>query len=94
MSEKNIESKEELGEKKKMMQIIDEEKLPVNLFGEHKLQPFEVVLKQDEGGFHIFSTSEKAGIQGVISNFTNESEAFDKLVYKARLMKENYHQGK
>ncbi|WP_159458328.1 hypothetical protein [Listeria sp. ILCC797] len=40
-------------EQKKLLNIISSEKLPVNLYNDYALQPFEVVL-QKENGYTMF----------------------------------------
>ncbi|WP_088816072.1 MULTISPECIES: Imm59 family immunity protein [Listeria] len=78
-------------EQKKLLNIISAEKLPVNLYNDYALQPFEVVLQKENGVYHVFSTNERAGLQGIIVNFDKEEEALEDLIMKARLMKKNYH---
>ncbi|WP_099225392.1 Imm59 family immunity protein [Listeria costaricensis] len=74
-----------------LQNIIYVEKLPVNVYNDHDLQPFEVVLQKEEERYQVFSTNERAGLQGIIVNFHSEEEAFEDMIMKARLMKKNYY---
>lgn len=63
------------------------ERLPINLYHEHQLKPFEVILEKKNQTYRVFCTNERAGLQGTTTTFTTKEKAFANAEKKARWMK-------
>ena len=77
--------------KKELLRTIKKEDLPINLYLEHSLQEYEVVLDNERNKYTVYATNEHAGQQGIISSFDNELDALNDAIMKSRILKKRYH---
>lgn len=77
--------------KKELLRTIKKEDLPINLYLEHSLQEYEVVLNNEQNKYTVYATNERAGQQGIISSFDNELDALNDAIMKSRILKRRYH---
>lgn len=71
--------------KREAKRIIRHENLKVNLFLNHEIRPYEMVIEKKGDHYEVFGTDERASIWGVASRFTNEEEALDDVIKRARI---------
>lgn len=68
--------------------VIKEENLDgANICNATSLQPYQVVITQEEGVWKVYNTDERAGLWGIVSCFDSEAEACEDFIKKLRFHK-------
>ena len=77
--------------KQELINFINKENLPVNLYLEHPIQEYEIVLNKKHNKYIVYTTNERAGQQGITSFFDNELDALNDAIMKSCILKKRYH---